>query len=345
MKSTRMTRRRFAGLGLAGAAAIAAPRIVSAAGTLRIFSWEGYTDDPWVKRFEELTGAKVSIVYSGSVDEMFAKMQGAGGADFDVLAFDTGSFKRYVTHDLIQPVDPAQLANRKNLLPAFQDVSAIVFEGKAYGAPFAWGSLPLIYDEEAFPNGAPESWSVMWDPQYAQQMIVLDDANNNVTNAAIFLGYKNTFNLTDDQFAEIKRKLIEQKKLVLTYYAGFEDGVNTFAQSDVKLMFSMGEPQVKMLNERGVKAALAIPKEGAVGWLDCWVISKGAQDLGLAHAWLDLMLDKEVGAYVSKTHGYGNTTDAAVAGLDYGDRLVYLEAPEDFQKRTELWNEVKAAPI
>jgi hypothetical protein len=38
-------------------------------------------------------------------------------------------------------------------------------------------------------------------------------------------------------------------------------------------------------------------------------------------------------------------TDAAVAGLDYGDRLVYLEAPEDFQKRTELWNEVKAAPI
>jgi putative spermidine/putrescine transport system substrate-binding protein/spermidine/putrescine transport system substrate-binding protein len=56
------------------------------------------------------------------------------------------------------------------------------------------------------------------------------------------------------------------------------------------------------------------------------------------------MQEKEVGTYVSQTHGYGNTVDAA-SGLDYGDRLTYLEAPEDFTRRTELWNEVKAAPI
>ena len=345
MAKAGISRRQFGRIGVAAAAAsLAAPRIVRAAGELRIFSWEGYTDEPWVKRFEEETGASVSITYSGSVDEMFAKMRASEGAEFDVLAFDTGSFKRYVEQKLIQPVDPAKLPNRKNLLPAFQDVPAIVFDGKTYGAPFAWGSLPLIYDTAAFPDGPPQSWDVMWEAANAQQIIVLDDANNNVTTTAIYLGFEDVFNLTEEQFAAIKAKLIEQKKLVLTYYAGFEDGVNIFAQGGVKLMFSMGEPQVNMLRDRGIEAALTIPKEGAVGWLDCWVISAGAQDLDLAHAWLNLMQEKEVGSYVSQTHGYGNTTDAA-SGLDYGDRLTYLEAPEDFTRRTQLWNEVKAAPI
>jgi putative spermidine/putrescine transport system substrate-binding protein/spermidine/putrescine transport system substrate-binding protein len=349
MSRTRITRRQFGKLGLAAAAAsVTAPRIVRAAGPLRVLTWEGYADDPWVARFEEMTGAKANVAYTGSVDEMFARMQGSQGADADVLAFDTGSFKRYVEQKLIQPVDAAKLPNRKNLDPAFQEVPAIVFDGQTYGAPFAWGSLPLIYDQAAFPDGPPDSWGVMWDEANAQQMIVLDDANNNVVNTAIYLGYEDKFNLSDEQFAAIKAKLIEQKKLVLTYYAGFEDGVNIFAQGGVKLMFSMGEPQVGMLKERGIDAAMTIPKEGAVGWLDCWVMSVGAQDRDLAHAWIDLMLQKEVGTYITAKAGYANTTDVEAnnkAGFDYADKLTILEAPENFQKRTELWNEVKAAPI
>jgi spermidine/putrescine-binding protein len=350
MSLMKITRRDFGRLGLAAATAAGVARVrpARAAGELRILTWEGYADDIWVKKFEEQTGATVSVSYTGSVDEMFAKMQGSNGADYDVVAFDTGSFKRYLEQKLIQPLELGRLENRKSLQPAFREVPAIVADGKTYGIPFAWGSLPLIYDEAAFPNGAPDSWAVMWDPQYAQQMIVLDDANNNIVNAAITLGYKDPFNLTPDQFGFIKTKLIEQKKLVLTYYAGFEDGVNIFSQGGVKLMFSMGEPQVGMLKEKGVKAAMTIPKEGAVGWLDCWVVSVGAKDTELAYKWINLMLRREVGAHLGEKHGYGNTTEPKAnekAGLTYADKLIYLQAPEDFQKRTELWNEVKAAPI
>jgi putative spermidine/putrescine transport system substrate-binding protein/spermidine/putrescine transport system substrate-binding protein len=345
-----MTRRGFTKLGLGAAAAAGLSRVrpARAAGEVRILTWEGYADDNWVKKFEETTGATADVSYTGSVDEMFAKMQGSRGADFDVLAFDTGSFERYMEQKLIQPLDLGKLPSRKNLLPAFKDVAAIVADGKTFGVPYAWGSLPLVYDEAGFPDGAPDSWTAMWDPQCEQQMIVLDDANNNVVNTGIMLGYKDPFNLTDAQFAEVKAKLIEQKKLVLTYYAGYEDGVNIFAQGGVKMMFSMGEPQVNMLRDKGVKAAMTIPKEGAVGWLDCWVVSAGAKDVDLAYKWIDLMLDPAVGASLGTVHGYGNTTDTKAndtAGLTYADKLTYLSAPEDFQKRTELWNAVKAAPI
>ena len=54
-----------------------------------MLTWEGYAEPDWVDPFKAATGADVSVVYTGSVDEMFAKMQGSKGADFDVVAFDT----------------------------------------------------------------------------------------------------------------------------------------------------------------------------------------------------------------------------------------------------------------
>jgi len=346
MKKRTFTRRDFLATTSAAAAVLAAPAIVHAqAKELRVLTWEGYAEPDWVEPFKKTTGANVNIVYTGSVDEMFAKMQGSKGADFDVVAFDTSSFARYIDGSLLQPLEIAKLANAANILPAFQKVDPIMRDDKHYGVPFAWGSLPLVYDADAFPT-PPESWTAMWDEQYIQQMIALDDANNSIVLGALVLGLKNPYNLSEDEFTQVKEKLIAQKKLLLTYYAGFDDGVNIFAQNKIKLMFSMGEPQVPALKAKGVNAALTIPKEGAIGWLDCWVISAGAKDVDLAHAWINACLDKSVGNILSSKKAYGNTTDDPAnkaAGMTYGDRLSWLLTPENFEKRVAIWNEVKAS--
>jgi spermidine/putrescine-binding protein len=341
-----LDRRQFA-LGAAAAGlALGAPALVRAQSKeLRVLTWEGYAEPDWVDPFQTATGAKVNVVYTGSVDEMFAKMQGSKGADFDVVAFDTSSFARYIDGGLIQPIDMTKVPNAKNIVSEFQHVEPVMRDAKQYGVPFAWGSLPLIYDADAFPT-APDSWTVMWDADYAQQMIALDDANNSIVLGALVLGFDKPYALTDDQFEQVKQKLIEQKQLLLTYYAGFDEGVNIFAQNQIKLMFSMGEPQVAALKEKGVNAALTIPKEKAIGWLDCWVVSAGARDMDLALGWIDACLDQKVGNLLSTKGHYGNTTNAEAnkaIGMTYGDKLAWLLTPENFAKRVEIWNEVKAS--
>ena len=141
---------------------------------------------------------------------------------------------------------------------------------KQYGIPFAWGSLPLVYDTTAFPT-APDSW----DRDVGPAVCPADDRRSTTpTTPSCWRrsssASPNPYNLTDDEFEQVKEKLIEQKKLLLTYYAGFDDGVKLFAQNGLKLMFSMGEPQVAGTEGKGVDAALSIPKEKAIGWLDCW---------------------------------------------------------------------------
>ena len=226
-------------------------------------------------------------------------------------------------------------------------MSAIEFDGKTYAAPFAWGSIPLIYNADTFKT-APDSWEVLWDPNNKGKVIVMDDANNAIVTAALTLGIKDPFNLSDADFKAVKEKLLAQKKIVASYYAGFDDGVSLFAGGGIDLMMSMGEPQAPMLRKKGMNVGLTIPKEGAIGWIDCWAITKGCRDVDLAHAWIDFMLQKEVGTYISEKTGYGNTTNAeanAKIGLDYSEKLVFLQAPEDFARRIELWNEIKATPV
>jgi spermidine/putrescine-binding protein len=156
------------GVLAAGLGALAAPYLVrparAKASELRILAWEGYAADPWVNKFEQAQGVECKITYVGSADEMFAKMVGSKGQDYDVVSFDTSAFARYLDSSLLQPVAMDRIPNAANIAPAFRDVAAVMRDGKQYGVPFAWGSLPLVYSEDAFPT-APESWEVMWDPQ------------------------------------------------------------------------------------------------------------------------------------------------------------------------------------
>jgi putative spermidine/putrescine transport system substrate-binding protein/spermidine/putrescine transport system substrate-binding protein len=342
----RLNRRAVLG-GTAGlAAALAAPAILRAQGReLRLLTWEGYAEPEWLDPFKAATGAAVSIAYAGSADEMFARMQGSKGADFDLVSFDTSLFPRYIDGGLIVPFDPGQVPNMANLAPEFQNVAATMRDGKHFGVPFAWGSLPMIYDADAFPT-APESWEAMWDPAHAQRVLCMDDANNCITLGGLILGVADPFNLTAADMAAIRDKYLALKPNLLSWYAGFDEGAQLFAQNGVVVMYSMGEPQVKAIRDQGVNAALTIPKEGAIGWLDCWEVSAGVKDADLAHAWINACLDKATGQALTEKLGYGNTTNAEIntaAGLTYGDQLTWLQTAENYEARVALWNEIKAA--
>lgn len=314
---------------------------------LRVMSWEGYTDDRLVAAFEAATGAKVRVTYVSSVDEASAKLTASEGAGFDIFAIESSSYKRLIRQGLMRPIDVARVPSLGGMLPAFHNLPGLEVAGRTYGAPYAWGSVPLIYAKAAFPT-PPDSWSVLWDPKYRGRVIGQDDANNNIVTMAIALGLPDPFQLTDAQFNQVKRQLLAMKRNVATYYAGFDEGASIFAQGGVDLMFAMAEPQVEMIRRKGVDVGLVIPKEGAIGWVDCWAISAGCRDEALAHAWIETTLRSDMATLLSTTYHYGNVRDAAAnaaLGLTYTDRLTFLDAPEDFARRVKLWNEVKATPV
>jgi putative spermidine/putrescine transport system substrate-binding protein/spermidine/putrescine transport system substrate-binding protein len=282
------------------------------------------------------------VTYVGGVDEQIAKLKASAGRDYDVVAVDTASLPTFVAQRLLAPLAPEAVAPAvARLVPEFRPLERQTVDGRVYGLPFAWGSLGLVYDRKTFPQ-APESWAVLWDPQYRGRVIALDDANNNVNFAAIALGIADPFRLDDAQFAAVKRKLVALKGNLLTYYAGFDEGTTIWSENDVVLMFAMGELNAIALRKQGYDVGYTVPREGAVGWLDNLAVSAGSPRPDLALRWIDFVLQEKIGADMTRKSGYGSTTVSVPADGNFA-RLKWARHPEDYGRRQALWNEVKAS--
>lgn len=341
MSSTRRTLlAAAAALGLLGGMATA-----NAAEELRILAWQGYADDDWVAEFEQETGAKVSVVYAQTDDEVWSKIKGSEGEDFDLFAVNTSELQRYIDAGLAVPHDLAKIPNQQQTLPQFKDlaqVRGVERDGKVYGIPFAYDSIGLIYDTTKV-SPPPDSMNVLWDPKYQGKILLYDASAHNFSFAALAEGIEKPFQLTDAQLAEIKGKLIELQKNALSYYQSSDEALQIYNSNDVALIFAnFGQQQLKLMKDSGAPIAYVVPKEGALAWLDTWALSKGARNPELAEKWVDFVLQKKISEALTQRNGFGNTV-TPLASANPDDKLVYLLPVENFQKRSDLWNEVKAA--
>ncbi len=333
-------------LGAMGVLALIAMTQPSFAKELRILAWQGYADDDWVKAFETQYNVDVSVVFIGTDDEIWAKIKGSEGKDFDLFAVNTAQLQRYIDIGLVTPYDLDKIPNQKETLPRFQDLSKIkgvMRDGKLYAIPYAFDSIGIIYDTNKV-KPAPTSMEALWDPKYQGKVLGYDNGEHNFSITALTMGVEDPFHLSDDQLEKIKAKLIDLKHNVLTFYTTPDEALQLYNNNDVALIWAnYGQQQVKAMQDAGAHIKYINPKEGALAWLDTWALTKGVRDKELAEAWVNFTLQPEISGALSERTGFGNTvTPFASAGAD--DKLIWLEALENPTRRADLWNEVKATP-
>lgn len=320
----------------------------SAAGRLRILTWEGYADKDWVEQFEKETGAQVDVVFAGSDDEMWAKIQGSGGDDFDVFATNSGTMQRYIDGKLLAPLDLAKIPNHEQQLPRFRDLSKVpgaTRDGKSYLMPYAFSPLVVIYDPKKV-DPAPASWSVLWDPKYKGAVLTYDQGDANIDVAAIKLGLPNPFHLTDKEFETVKNELIGLKQQLAGYYTFVPDSVQLWQNNDVSVIFGgYGEQQIKALKAAGIDAKIAYPKEGVPAWVDTWAVTSRAKGdtYDLALKWINFATSRKVGEQLTERTGYANSVTSTDA-IPENVKVFWMAGTENPSKRADLWNEVKATP-
>ena len=357
-------RRQFLTLTGAGVATLAAPGIIRsarAADEITIFTWETYHEDPWIKEWTDKTGIKVNVQRTGSVDEMYAQTR-SGAIMADVLYFDSGSFKRYVEADLVAPIDVSKVPNASNISSGLKFEQRNSVNGKLYGLPYNWGTQPLMFDADAVKSGT-DSWAVLWDPAYAGKVSMFDDAYITFPMIALQAGVKDPYNLTDAEFdacAELLRKLRPQVK---TIARGFNDAETIYAAGDAVVGYCQNISTVFNLQNKGKNFNYSFPKEGTPTWIDNAVLTKtGDREAvyqflndNLTPAWqkrfIEFSLNNGVLTEdVARTAGLSedilkktNIIDQAKSG--FWDNMSVFQAPEDIDRRVQIWNDFKAGTL
>ncbi len=325
-----------------------------AEGELNILVWEGYADPSYVATFEQESGCKVSATYVGSNDDFVPKLA-AGGGVYDLITPSIDTVPVTVAAGFVDPIDPARVPALADVYPLFRDHAGLNSDGKLWGVPWVWGSIPFMYRTDKFAV-PPTSIAALWDPAVAGKVSLWDDKSS-IYVAARLNGDTNIYNLDDAQMERAKQKLIEQKPLIRKYWGTAGELINLFASGEVWISNTWGGYQVNELLKQGIPVKEFIPTENAEGWMDSWQLVKGSPNTDCAYKWLNFTLTEKAQCGVSAVTGYSVANVAAAKSCmteqefvdkhqddaNYINSLILWQTPDRLDVYTNTWNAVKAA--
>jgi spermidine/putrescine-binding protein len=328
--------------------------------SLSLLVWEGYADPSFVHAFELAHHCKVSASYMGSSDDLVAKLRGGSAANYDVISPSSDVAASIARAGLTEPLDLSKLPSYAQLSPKLRELPLVKFNGKTFGVPFMWGPNPLLYDAAVFAK-PPDSWAIFWDPKYKGKISVWDDLST-LYMAAQMLGYdkpdpSQLYNLSDDQLAAVKQKLLALKPNIRKMWAAGGELTNLFENHEVVL--AMGWPLVtKQLKQANFPIGELIPKENTTGWIDHLMITSASPHKQLAYEFLEYMIEAQTQKKVTDVTHYTPANPVSAQSMTEAEKKgLHLDAPDAYMQRIyfwqdvprraryiEIWNEVKAAP-
>src|ERR1700704_5189777 len=259
-------------------------------GTLNLIAWQGYTDKQWVTPFEKSSGCKVHAKYAGSSDEMVALMRAGGGGQYDMVSASGDASLRLIYGKDVQAVDPSKVPDFKNFGKTFQSPPNNTVGGKHYGISLQWGPNTLLYNTKKV-SPAPTSGGAIYDAKYKGKVTVPDNPIQ-IADSALYLmktqpalGIKDPYELNKAQLDAAVNLLKKQKPLVKKYWATATDEIDLFKSGDAVIGASWPY-QTNTLKAAKAPVKDLVPKEGATGWLDTWMVSAKTKNLDCAYKWL-----------------------------------------------------------
>ena len=309
---------------------------------LNLIAWEGYTQPQWVKPFTKATGCKVRAKYGGSSDEMVTLMR---TGQYDAVSASGDASLRLIVGKDVRGVDPNLIPDFENFIPALKSPPHNTVKGVHYGISLQWGPNTLLYNTKKV-KPAPNSWSVLYSSKYKGKITVPDNPIQ-IADAALYLmkhqpslGIKDPYELNKTQFTAAINLLKKQKPLIKKYWALASDEIDLFKNGDAVIGASWPY-QTNTLIAAKAPVKDIVPKEGATGWLDTWMVSAKSKNLDCAYKWLAWVSTPKVQAQQAVYFGETPVNTKACAIMDTLSKgscaQYHANAPLKYFKQIHFW--------
>ncbi len=327
----------------------AATAIGDGEGAINILAWAGYAEDgstdptvDWVTPFEEQTGCEAKVQVANTSDEMFEKM---GSGEFDVVSASGDSSLRMIYAGKVAPVNTDLFANYADIAPfqKMQPYNSVA--GVPYGIPHGWGAQTLGFRTDKV-TPAPDSWSVVYDPAtpYKGKIAVYDSAVDAIAASAVYLmatqpdlKITNPYALDQTQFDAAIALSTAQKPLVASYWSAYADAQKAL-ENGTNVVGSTWQVIINLAAADDAPVTAVLPKEGATGWADTWMIDAKSPHPNCAYEWMNYITSASVQAQVVEWFGEAPANvKACQETADSGHCETYHANDEAYFKAIYFW--------
>ncbi|MDH5765132.1 MAG: extracellular solute-binding protein [Gammaproteobacteria bacterium] len=305
---------------------------------LKIAGWDVYADPVnknktiGYESFEQQYNTLIEFTPLQNLDAIIDVAESK--ADFDIFLISNEGIKLLHDMELVKPLELSRIPNYKSLHHNLQYSNWGLFDGNVYAVPWAWGPTGLLYNQDVIPQ--PDSWGILWDPRYKGQVALWDDVSM-IWVTALYLGYKNVYSLTREQLNHVKTSLLELNKNTHGYYKGENEALIFATQNNVIAMNSWFDPSER-LKAKKLNFKMLIPKEGAVGMFDSYLINKNGKNINESYNYINHQISPLIQKQMVETTGL-SPSNIETLGLLTKDEIKALHLDEqDYFNKMILWD-------
>ena len=323
----------------------------SAEEVVNVYNWYDYMDETVFDLFTAETGIKVNKMYFTTNEDMMVQVRVSPGA-YDLVFPSDYCVERMIAENLLAEINFDNVPNAKYtsewLLNPDYDPD------NKYSVPFMWGTVGILYNTTMVDEPI-DSWSALWDAQYANSIFMMDSIRDTMGVTLKYLGY--SLNTRDPkQLQEATQKLIAQKPLVKAYGVDEIKDKMALGEAALAVMWS-GDALYAM--DQNEDLAYAVPKEGSNIWVDPMVIPATAKNKENAEKLIDFLCRPEIAKMNCEYIWYSSPNTGAIdlMGEEYTGNLAinpdqsivdrcefFNDIPENFMTiYNALWSQVKNA--
>ena len=283
--------------------------------TLNVFNWGLYISDGSEgsfdvnKAFEELTGIKVNYMNYESNEAMYAKLK-SGAVSYDIIIPSDYMIERLKNEDMLQKLDMSKITNYDLIDEKYKNL--YFDENNEYSVPYNVGLVGLIYNTTMV-DGTPDSWDVMWDEKYADNILTFNNPRDAFAIAQFLLGID--VNTTDKaEWDRAAEKLKEQNKVL---QARVMDEVFNKMEGGNAALAPYYAGDFLTMQENNPDLAFVYPKEGTNIFVDSVCVPANAANYDAAMMYINFLLEPEVALANAEYMCYASPNTAVINNPEY----------------------------
>ena len=305
------------------------------AGQLNLFTWEGVFPQSVLDGFTAETGIRVNYVSFDTDETMLAKLQAAGGGDYDLILADDYIIEAAIAEGLVAKLDKTRLSNLGNVNPVYQ--GQFFDPADEYTVPHGAGVQTIVYDPDLVEKPI-TGYADLWDASLADNLAVV--GNYRVVNGMALKVLGESYNTEDEAVLQAAAaKMLElAPNIRLIKDANLQDDLLS-GEVGAAVMYSS---QVTLACLADPTLEVVYPTEGVGFGIIAQFIPVNAPDPDAAYAFMDYILRPEVARECFEYMGY-YSTNAAADGLINEAYRPFLTLPEGFDGDTEMIQNISAA--
>lgn len=317
--------------------------------TLNILNYDIYMDKSLLNEFEIKNNVKIKYDTYNTPEEMYIKAK-AGASDYDLIISSEYMIERMINEGMVNKLNFENIPNFKYIDETFKNQP--YDPNNEYAVPYFWGTLGILYNKNVV-DASSDSWSMLWDENHNQRIIMMDSQRDAFAAALKLLGYSlNTVN--EKELDEAKELLIKQRPLVMTYITDGAPDIMINEEADMALVWS-GEAVSAMSENENLD--FVIPKEGSNIWIDAMFVPSTTQNQALAEKFIDFLCSTESTLRNIDEVWYSTVHTEALSQVDEElinnpafnipqediDKMEMFRDPQEFiELYTERWTEIMA---